>query len=128
MLFNKKEHLTDNIEAIRLAFELEKSRTAATPEQREILRKYCGFGGLKCIQLPCQHPDDVQKWNKTDASLFPLVRKLYEVLSDGTKNDLRYRQYADSLQSSILTAFGRNRRVCIGVQRDGRKGKNSLKS
>jgi hypothetical protein len=71
MSFKKKEHLTNNIEAIRVAFELEKSQSQPTPEQQAILRKYCGFGGLKCILLPCKYLDDLPKWNKTDAPLFP---------------------------------------------------------
>ena len=105
MSFNQKQHLADNIEAIHIAFELEKSRKPATSQQQETLRKYCGFGGLKCILLPCNCPQDVQSWNKTDAPLFQLVTQLYQVIRDGAENDLLYRQYVDSLQSSILTAF-----------------------
>ena len=105
MSFNQKQHLADNIEAIRLSFELEISGTHPTPEQQDVLRKYCGFGGLKCILLPCKQPEDVQKWTKTDAPLFPLVVQLHEVLRNSTGNDYLYKQYLDSLKSSILTAF-----------------------
>lgn len=42
--------MRDNIEAIRLAFRLSVAgRSAQNAEEREILRKYAGFGGLKCI-------------------------------------------------------------------------------
>ena len=46
MAFNRKAKLRDNIEAIRTAFELGKAGRAATPEERERLARYCGFGGL----------------------------------------------------------------------------------
>ena len=105
MSFNQKQHLADNIEAIRLSFELEKSGTQPTLEQQNVLRKYCGFGGLKCILLPCKQPEDVQQWTKTDAPLFPLVTRLHEVLKENTKTDNQYFQYLESLKSSILTAF-----------------------
>lgn len=49
MAFNRKAKLLDNIEAIRTVFTLEKGGRAATPEEREILSRYCGFGGLKFI-------------------------------------------------------------------------------
>ena len=105
MSFNQKQHLENNIEAIRLAFELEKSGTRPTPEQQFKLRKYCGFGGLKCILLPCNTPEDIAQWNKTDAPLFPLVMQLHQVLKDAADSELQYKMYMDSLQSSILTAF-----------------------
>jgi len=105
MSYNQKQHLTDNIEAIRLAFELEKSRKKATPEQQTIFRKYCGFGGLKCILNPCSSPNDLQKRTKSDAPLFPPVQRLYQVVRDCSENEQLNKQYVDCLQSSILTAY-----------------------
>ena len=105
MSFNRKEHLTDNIKAIGLALELEKSQTSATPEQIEILRKYCGFGGLKCILQPCEHLSDMAKWNKSNTPLFLEVQNLYGVLKKYAESDRQYKQYADSLKSSVLTTF-----------------------
>jgi len=84
MSFNKKEHLINNIDAIRLAFEL----APPTPEQQETFRKYCGFGGLKCILLPCKKEEDAKSWSKSDAPLFPLVQRLYQVIEDGAENDI----------------------------------------
>ena len=49
MAFNRKAKLRDNIEAIRTAFELDKAQRAATPDERERLARFCGFGGLKCM-------------------------------------------------------------------------------
>ena len=50
MAYNKLQTMRDNIEAIRLALRLGvEGRSAQSAEEREILRKYTGFGGLKCI-------------------------------------------------------------------------------
>lgn len=47
MAYNKKQHLKDNIEAIRTAYELKDA--TPTSEQRATMQKYSGFGGLKCV-------------------------------------------------------------------------------
>ena len=61
MAFNRKAKLRDNIEAIRTVFTLEKEGRAATPEEREILSRYCGFGGLKFILNPgCRTLDEIR--------------------------------------------------------------------
>ena len=49
MAYNKKAHLRDNIEAIRLMFRLEKEQRTATPEEAGILAAYSGFGGIKAV-------------------------------------------------------------------------------
>ena len=43
MSYNKKTHLRQNIDAIKLAFKLDKENREATPEEREILAAYSGF-------------------------------------------------------------------------------------
>ncbi len=45
--YNKKAHLRANIEAIKVAFTLERERRVATPEEISIIKEYSGFGGLK---------------------------------------------------------------------------------
>ena len=50
MSFNRLQTMRDNIEAIRMVFSLGvKGRGAQTAEEIAVLRKYAGFGGLKCI-------------------------------------------------------------------------------
>ena len=50
MSFNRLQTMRDNIEAIRLAFRLGVAGCGAqTAEEIAVLRKYAGFGGLKCI-------------------------------------------------------------------------------
>ena len=53
--YNKKEHLRENIEAIKTVFALHREQRAATEEEMEVLRAYTGFGALKCILLEKPH-------------------------------------------------------------------------
>lgn len=104
MAFNRKAKLRDNIEAIKMAFELEKTNRKATPEEREILQRYCGFGGLKCILNPAKSLTDVSLWTKSDIELFPMVVELHSIIRSNT-TEQGYKQYISSLRNSILTAF-----------------------
>lgn len=105
MAFNRKAKLRDNIEAIRTAFELDGAQRAATPQERERLTRYCGFGGLKCILNPASDLTDVVQWAKSDLELFPLTVELHRLIRDHSANDNEYKRYIDSLKSSVLTAF-----------------------
>ena len=105
MAFNKKARLRGNIEAIRLAFSLDKEGRQATPAEREILEAYCGFGGIKAVLSPAGKPEDVGQWTKTDSELFPMVTELHEVLRNGSKDTAEYNHYVSSLKKSVLSAF-----------------------
>ena len=105
MAFNRKEKLRGNIEAIRTAFVLDKERRAATPEEREIISRYCGFGGLKCILNPASSLTDAVDWAKSDLELFPMTVELHRLIRENSKDDTEYKHYFDSLKSSVLTAF-----------------------
>ena len=105
MAFNRKEKLRGNIEAIRTVFILERQQRAATPEEREILGRFCGFGGLKCILNPAANLLDAAQWTKSDRELFPLTAKLHRLIRDNSKDEREYKRYFDSLKSSVLTAF-----------------------
>jgi type I restriction-modification system DNA methylase subunit len=105
MAFNKKAHLRDNIEAIRLAFTLDKEGRQATPAERGTLEKYSGFGGIKAVLSPADKPEDVLQWTKTDSEMFPLVVELHEVLRSGSKDTAEYNRYVSSLKNSVLSAF-----------------------
>lgn len=104
MAFNRKAKLRDNIEAIKTVFELEKTNRKTTPEEREVLERYCGFGGLKCILNPAKSLADVSLWAKSDIELFPMVAELHSIIRSNT-TEQGYKQYISSLKNSILTAF-----------------------
>ena len=105
MAFNRKQRLRDNIEAIRTAFTLDRERRAATPEERAVLQKYCGFGGLKCILNPARELTDAVHWAKSDLELFAPTAELHRLVRGNSKDDMQYKRYVDSLKASVLTAF-----------------------
>lgn len=97
--------MRQNIDAIKLALRLDKEQKKATPEEREILAKYSGFGGIKAILNPADKPEDIERWSKSEVELFPLVQELHEVLRESSPTPEVYKRYVSSLKSSILTAF-----------------------
>lgn len=105
MAYNKKAHLRDNIEAIRIAFALDKEKRQATDDEKEKLSAYSGFGGIKAVLNPTAKQEDIQYWKASEHDLFPLVTELHQVLRDGAKDDTEYKRYVSSLKNSVLTAF-----------------------
>lgn len=105
MAYNKKAHLKDNIEAIKLAFALEREGRTATPEEQAVLRAYSGFGGIKAVLNPASSLADVARWTKSDRELFPFVSQLHSVIRSHSKDEAEYKRYFSSLKNSVLTAF-----------------------
>lgn len=105
MAYNKKAHLKDNIEAIKLAFALEREGRTATAEEQAVLRSYSGFGGIKAILNPASSLLDAARWTKSDLELFPLVSQLHSAIRTHAKDEAEYKRYFSSLKNSILTAF-----------------------
>ena len=103
--YNKKAHLRANIEAIKVAFALDKEKRTATTEELEVLRGYTGFGGLKCILSPATSLADATTWSKSELELFPMVMELHSVIRENSSSESQYRQYFSSLKNSVLTAF-----------------------
>ena len=105
MAYNKKAHLQTNIEAIRIAFRLDKEKRKATEAEKDILQQYSGFGGLKCILNPAQTENDKAYWTQSDRPLFEMVSELHTLIRENSKTEQEYKRYFDSLKSSVLTAF-----------------------
>ncbi|MBF0728671.1 DNA methylase [Bacteroides acidifaciens] len=106
MAYNRLQTMRDNIEAIRLALRLDvEHRNAENALEREILRKYAGFGGLKCILQDANELADTAKWSKSDIELFAPTVELRRLIHDYSKNDKEFAAYMDSLKASVLTAF-----------------------
>ena len=106
MSYNRLKVMRDNIEAIRMAFRLGvEKRNAQTAEEREILGRYSGFGGLKCILNDANELADAAKWSKSDIELFAPTVELRRMIHDYSHNDREFAEYMDSLKASVLTAF-----------------------
>ncbi|MCW2259752.1 MULTISPECIES: N-6 DNA methylase [Sphingobacterium] len=105
MGFSKKQHLQLNIDALRIAFKLEKEKRQATVGERLLMMLYSGFGGLKFVLNPIENEIDINNWRKTEHDLFPLTQELHTLLKENSEDDKQYRRYVDSMKSSVLTAF-----------------------
>ena len=116
MAYNKLQTMRDNIEAIRLALRLGvEGRSAQSAEEREILRKYAGFGGLKCLLNDANELADAAKWSKSDIELFAPTVELRRLIHDYSKDDKEFARYMDSLKASVLTAFYTDNRIVDAI-------------
>ena len=116
MAYNKLQTMRDNIEAIRLVLRLGVAgRTAQNAEEREVLRKYAGFGGLKCILNDANELADAAKWSKSDIELFAPTVELRRLIHDYSKDDKEFARYMDSLKASVLTAFYTDNRIVDAI-------------
>ncbi|MGV8963378.1 MAG: N-6 DNA methylase [Candidatus Saccharimonadaceae bacterium] len=105
MGFSKKQHLQQNIDALRIAFELEIEKGQATVGERVLMMQYSGFGGLKFVLNPIESEIDINNWRKTEHDLFPITQELHKLLKENSEDEKQYRRYVDSMKSSVLTAF-----------------------
>ena len=108
--------MRDNIEAIRLALSLDvKGRGAQTAEEIAVLRKYAGFGGLKCILNDANELADAAKWSKSDIELFAPTVELRRLIHDYSQDDKEFNRYMESLKASTLTAFYTDNRILDAI-------------
>ncbi|WP_304480243.1 DNA methylase, partial [uncultured Duncaniella sp.] len=116
MAFNRLQTMRDNIEAIRLALSLGvKGRGAQTAEEIAVLRKYAGFGGLKCILNDANELADAAKWSKSDIELFAPTVELRRLIHDYSHDDKEFNRYMESLKASTLTAFYTDNRIVDAI-------------
>ncbi len=116
MSFNRLQTMRDNIEAIRLVLSLGVAgRTAQTAEEIAVLRKYAGFGGLKCILNDANELADAAKWSKSDIELFAPTVELRRLIHDYSHDDKEFNRYMESLKASTLTAFYTDNRIVDAI-------------
>nr|WP_228438697.1 N-6 DNA methylase [Chryseobacterium pennae] len=105
MAFARRQHLQQNIDALRIAFQLLKEKREVNLEERKQMSLYAGFGGLKFILNPLESADDIEKWSAADRPLFELTKTLYDLILENSEDDRVYKQYIDGVKASILDAF-----------------------
>ena len=116
MSYNRLQVMRDNIEAIRMAFSLGvKGRGAQTAEEIAVLRKYAGFGGLKCILNDANELADAAKSSKSDIELFAPTVELRRLIHDYSRDDKEFNRYMESLKASTLTAFYTDNRIVDAI-------------
>jgi hypothetical protein len=106
MSYNKKAHLKTNTEAICTAFTLDMEKRRASEAERDVLRQYSGFGGIKCILNPAGKESDRGYWTKTDWELFPLVSDLHKLIRENSEDEQEYKRYFNSLLHSAGSGKG----------------------
>ncbi len=115
MGYNRLQTMRDNTEAIRLAFKLGVERRGPDVQECQVLRRYSGFGGLKCILNPADDIGDVAQWAKSDIDLFAPTVELRRLIHDYSKDDREFKAYMDSLKASVLTAFYTPQPIIDGI-------------
>ena len=99
MSYNKLKSLVANVEAIATAMKVRIDDRQATDEEKEVLSRYSGFGGIKdVLNIGTEHTvsDDVAE----------PIRKLQDLIGAYPYYDDAMRQAViDSIKSSVLTAF-----------------------
>ena len=104
MAYNKRQKLQDNIEAIKVAFAAERGAELSEAD-REKLRRYSGFGGLKFILNPADSDSDKQYWRKSDQKFFNQTKELFDIIREGAKDEKEAKELTDSIKRSVNTAF-----------------------
>ena len=116
MSYNRLQVMRDNIEAVRLVLKLGVAgRGAQTAEEIAVLRKYAGFGGLKCILNDANELADAAKWSKSDIELFAPTVELRRLIHDYSHDDKEFNRYMESLKASTLTAFYTDNRIVDAI-------------
>lgn len=115
MAYNKKQTLTANTEAIETLFRLEKEHRAPTPAEQEILSRYNGFGGLKCVLNPTDTLADRNRWSTSEMELFPLVANLKDLIRQNTNGAQGFNLLWNSVKQSVLTSFYTDKRITDAV-------------
>ena len=105
MAYNKSQKLQDNIAAIKLVLQLSKEGRTANVDERAVLRRYSGFGGLKFILNPASSDEDKRHWKISDQQYFRPVRELYAIIHEYASDDNEERAIVDSVKRSVNTAF-----------------------
>ena len=105
MAYKRLQTMRYNIEAIRTAFRLGVEKRGPSAEEMEVLGRYAGFGGLKCILNDADSLMDAAKWSKSDIELFAPTVELRQLIREYSKDDREFARYMDSLKTSVLTAF-----------------------
>jgi N12 class adenine-specific DNA methylase len=107
--FDKKKTIENNIEALEIAFKVQGGHIPS-PQEKEIMKNYAGWGGVKEVLLPV---NDILYWNKTDQKVYPEILKLHEVLKKYTAGDEKlYTKYIKEIKSNTLSAFYTPQSVC----------------
>ena len=99
MNYNKLTSLVANVEAIETAVNIHVQGRTATTDEKEILSRYSGFGGIKeVLNIGTDNP-------VTDNMAEPLNRLKKALRTWTGEDETMYRTLIESIKASVLTAF-----------------------
>ncbi len=99
MNYNKLTSLVANVEAIETAVNIHVQGRTATTDEKEILSRYSGFGGIKEVQnIGTDRP-------VADNMTVPLNRLEKALRAWTGEDETMYRTLVESIKASVLTAF-----------------------
>ena len=91
MSYNKLKSLVANVEAIKTALQIHIQGRQATPEEKETLSQYSGFGGIKeVLNIGTDKP--------VSGDMEEPIRQLQELIDT-------YPYFTEAMKASVLTAF-----------------------
>lgn len=61
MAYNKRKHLQNNIEALRVEFDSQLPEDDPKRNVKSIMQDFSGFGGLKCVLNPAEKDSDIEQ-------------------------------------------------------------------
>ena len=99
MNYNKLKSLVANVQAIQTAVEVRTQGRKATADEKEILSRYSGFGGIKeVLNIGTDKP-------VPEEFAEPLTRLQETLRTFADNDDSRYHALTESIKASVLTAF-----------------------
>ena len=98
--FNTAKKFSDNLAALEKLHELLSQEKTPNQDDRLILSRYVGFGGLKDIVL---NPENDSSWGESNQAYRETIRSIRAVLSELEQQG--FSGLLDSVQSTILDAF-----------------------
>jgi N12 class adenine-specific DNA methylase len=106
MAYSVLEKFEDNLRALEIAFKISDENRTPLEEEKKIIEKYSGWGGLKIVLNPIE---DTDSWTKTDMKYKPQVDKLHSLIKE--KRPTQYNEYIRSIRSSVLTSYYTDKQI-----------------
>lgn len=100
---NKLQVLKANTESIRMAFRLHKEQRTPTDEERLVLQKYSGFGGIEnVLTIDCLDETSATGYEEIHAALQELKDTL---MTSAGGDEKKYKRLVAGIKSAVLTAY-----------------------
>lgn len=120
--FNVKQKYKDNYEALKILNLLIKEKKEPNTDEKNILSKYVGFGGLKEISFD---PNNDKQWNPTTEKYKNDVKNIRDII-ESLEENLGVNDIYSQIKSGILNAHYTNNQIIkaiySGIEKIGFKG------